>query len=77
MAVIANLFLMVTWLPATVIISEKLSCPSVNWLTFKVHCLDLRPYLHSVSNCFDHILVNAVVRDTNDHLPIFFLIGIR
>ncbi|KAK3931850.1 Protein dispatched, partial [Frankliniella fusca] len=62
MAVVANLFLMVTWLPATVIISEKFSCPSASWLSSKTHFLDLRAYLHSFSSCFDHVFVNAVIR---------------
>lgn len=62
MAVVTNLFLMVTWLPATVIISEKFSFPGVNWFSLKTHCLDLRAYLHSFSNCFEHIFVSAVVQ---------------
>lgn len=66
MAVVANLFLMVTWLPACVVISEQMSSwtskfTSKMWLQF---CLqDLKTGIHNLCDGFNKMLVLTVVRN--------------
>lgn len=62
MAVIANFFLMVTWLPASVIISERLNVPNISWLSWRSRLAAVLNYCENISKRFDNFLTFAVVR---------------
>lgn len=55
MAVIANLLLMVTWLPASVIISEQLSFPNFTWPSLRYLIHHIASFLQRICSSFQRI----------------------